>query len=100
MSKSFLEFCAYLRSCYDAVFFSRYVTYLEADNSRLRVKIERLELAAAAKIKAAEPTPEVIKRVKDAPFAVHNGPRVWDDIKVSLHSREFPEPKPDEVKEN
>ena len=97
---SFIEFCAYMRACYDAVFFSRSVSYLEADNSRLRVKIERLELAAAAKAKAAEPTPEVIKRVKDAPFSVHNGPRVWDDIKVSLHNREFPEPKPDEVKEN
>jgi hypothetical protein len=92
----FLAFCHHVRACWDELFHSRYVDFLEAENTRLRIKIERLELTARPVVAAAV-TEEKKKKYDLAPFAVNTMPRTWQDIKVSVRSREFPEPKPEEA---
>jgi hypothetical protein len=97
-----LEFCKRVRACYDALFLSRYVAFLEADNARLRAQVGRLEITISEFRQPITPTPANQEDFKKIPQAVGGTP-FWDlTIQRKVREREFAEElkEPEKVQEN
>ena len=89
-----LELCKKLRAAWDALFLSRYITFLEQENSRLRLEIAQLRLAPAInKPHAVTPVTETSTPADKVPFAVNPGGRTWQDMKISMRKQEFEAPQ-------
>ena len=84
-----LEVCERVRACWDALFRARYVQFLEAENARLRLKLERLELRSLAFPGESAASPA---RNPDMPFAV---PRIRNPRSAvqALHERMWKAPE-------
>jgi hypothetical protein len=86
---SFLEFCQRVRACWDALFLSRYVKFLEADNARLRAQVGRLEITIGEFNQPIVATPANNEDFKKIPQSV-GGSHFWDsDIRKTVRQREF-----------